>query len=72
MLGLTPAEAQVASLLATGLDIAGLTVRLHISQATVRSHLKSIFAKTETGQQSQLVALINAIPVRLPEPSREA
>ncbi len=71
MLGLTPAEAQVASLLATGLDIAGLTIRLRVSQATVRTHLKNIFAKTNTGQQSQLVALINAIPVRSSDSSNK-
>ena len=72
MIGLTPAEAQVASLLATGLDIAGLTIRLKVSQATVRTHLQNIYAKTETGQQSQLVAMINAIPVRSVDPSRDA
>ena len=64
-LGLTPTESRIASLLASGLRSDAIAERLGISPATVASHLKSIFAKTETHRQTDLVALLlslSAIP----------
>ncbi|PJE30987.1 regulatory protein, luxR family [Pseudooceanicola antarcticus] len=64
-LRLTPTEARIASLLAGGLRSDAIAETLGISPATVASHLKSIFAKTETHRQTDLVALLlslSAIP----------
>ena len=61
-LGLTSAEARVASLLAAGLDLNGIVSHLRTSTSTARTHLKHIFAKTDTSRQAELVALINSIP----------
>ena len=61
-LGLTSAEARVASHLAAGMDLNGIVSHLRTSTSTARTHLKHIFAKTNTSRQAELVALINAIP----------
>ena len=57
--GLTPAESRLASLLAMGISIEHAADRLGLSQATVRNQLKSVFAKTATHRQSELVALLS-------------
>ena len=55
---LTPSEAKLASIIARGAppDIAAR--ELKISRETARNQLKSVFAKTDTHRQSQLVALL--------------
>lgn len=58
MFGLTPAEARIASALAGGDDLAAIAASLHLSVWTVRSQLKSIFAKTGTRRQAELVRLL--------------
>lgn len=55
---LTPAEARVARGLAQGHSLEELAVALSVTQATVRSHLKRIFAKTSTKRQSELALLV--------------
>jgi len=55
---LSKAEAAVAASLACGLSVAETAGCLHVSHHTVRSHLKNLFLKTETTQQSSLVSLI--------------
>jgi DNA-binding CsgD family transcriptional regulator/PAS domain-containing protein len=54
-LGLSEREAQVASLLAAGLQMHQIAKRLHITVHTVRSQLKSAFQKTDCHTQAQLV-----------------
>jgi DNA-binding CsgD family transcriptional regulator len=56
--GLTLAEARIASRLAAGLRPEALGRELGVQTNTVRMHLKRIFAKTRTGRQSELVALL--------------
>ena len=56
--GLTPAEGRVASILAEGGTIPDICELLGIRRNTVRTHLKHIFAKTDTNRQSELVKLI--------------
>ena len=55
---LTPSEAKVACIIARGAppDIAAR--ELKISRETARNQLKSVFAKTDTHRQSELVALL--------------
>jgi DNA-binding CsgD family transcriptional regulator len=55
---LTPSEAKLACIIARGAppDIAAR--ELKISRETARNQLKSVFAKTDTHRQSELVALL--------------
>lgn len=62
MLGLTAAEARVASLLAEGYAVGDIALRLGVSLPTVRTHLRRVFSKTDTSRQAELVMLIGKIP----------
>jgi DNA-binding CsgD family transcriptional regulator len=57
-LGLTPREAGVAVLLAEGLDLPAIAARLGIAVPTARTHLRSVYAKSGTGRQADLVSLV--------------
>ncbi|MEJ0051744.1 MAG: LuxR C-terminal-related transcriptional regulator [Methylovirgula sp.] len=61
LLGLTPAEARVAKELARGATLAEIADEFNLSMKTVRTQLRSIFAKTETHRQSDLIALLMRI-----------
>jgi len=56
--GLTPAEAKLACIIAGGVGPEIAALELKISRETARNQLKSIFAKTGTHRQSELVALL--------------
>jgi DNA-binding CsgD family transcriptional regulator len=56
--GLTPAEARLAAGLAKGLDLTEISELHAVSVGTLRVQLKSIFAKTQTKRQAQLVVLL--------------
>ena len=56
--GLTAAEIRVALSLVAGNDVASISSQLGLSRETVRSHVKSILAKTRTNRQAELVALM--------------
>ena len=58
MFGLTKAELKLASAIASGFTPTDLAREWRISRATVRSQLASIFAKTHTHRQAELVALL--------------
>jgi DNA-binding CsgD family transcriptional regulator len=60
-LGLTEREAQVAALLAEGSSLRAIAERLHVGLGTVRNHVKSIFGKTDTRRQGELVALLRTV-----------
>jgi DNA-binding CsgD family transcriptional regulator len=55
---LTPPEARLACIIARGTPLPIAARELKISRETARSQLKSIFAKTYTHSQSELVALL--------------
>lgn len=57
---LTAAEAEVTGLLAQGNSPATIAQTTGRTMATVRSHLKTIFMKTGTHRQVELVVLVNA------------
>lgn len=59
--GLTHAEARTARLIAMGASTQDISDELEIATETVRKHLKSIFAKTDTHRQAELVALLSRI-----------
>jgi DNA-binding CsgD family transcriptional regulator len=56
--GLTPAESKVAVLIARGIEPKIAAQALGISPETARKQLKSIFAKTDTRRQGELIALL--------------
>ena len=58
LLGLTPAEAKLTRLLADGQSLAQSGTLLGIRPQTARSRLKTIFEKTRTSRQGELVALV--------------
>jgi DNA-binding CsgD family transcriptional regulator len=55
---LTPAEARLAIRLAAGESIETVADKLGIAYETARNVLKSIFHKTETRRQGELIALL--------------
>ena len=60
--GLTPAEAILASELCQGATLEEVAVQRKVSTHTIRTQLKSVFMKTGTNRQSELVALLLASP----------
>ncbi|MBZ9864528.1 helix-turn-helix transcriptional regulator [Mesorhizobium sp. CA15] len=63
MFGLTSAETQLAMRLAQGDAPLEIARSWHLSRTTIRSQLASLFAKTETKRQGELVALLGRISV---------
>ncbi len=59
---LTPAEARVAALLAAGFNLDTIVAHLGVGANTVRTQLKSIFAKTDTRRQGELISLLLGNP----------
>jgi DNA-binding NarL/FixJ family response regulator len=53
--GLTAREAEVLTLLASGLSNTDIAQRLYLSNATVKSHINRIFAKTGARDRAQAV-----------------
>ncbi|MER8753516.1 helix-turn-helix transcriptional regulator [Mesorhizobium sp. M1050] len=60
-LRLTAAEGRVASLLSAGHDIGTIADTLKLARETVRNQLKSIFSKTETSRQAELMSVMSRI-----------
>lgn len=58
---LTPTEARISLLVASGLSAVDIAARHTAGYETVRSHIRSIFQKTGTGRQSELSALFGKI-----------
>ena len=61
--GLTPAEARVAVLIASGLGGPETAAMLGISPSTVKTHLKRCFEKTGVHSQVGLARILGALPV---------
>ena len=62
--GLSRAEFRICSLLSTGLSAAQTRKQLGISESTLRSHLRQIYAKTGAGNMPEL--LFNLLASELP------
>ena len=56
--GLTRSEAKIALYLADGKSLEQAAQGMEIAHETTRSHLKSIFRKTGTHRQGELVAVV--------------
>ncbi len=67
LFGLTRAEARVAGALAEGRSLEEVSERFRLSKQTVRTQLKSVFFKTGTSRQSELVRLVLTSPAYLGE-----
>lgn len=57
---LSRAEFRVCLLLARGLSVRGVCAELGLAEPTVRTHMRSIYAKTETASLAELVYLLMA------------
>lgn len=62
MFGLTPKEALFLHYLTRGLEVAEAADQMGVTQNTARTHLKSLFAKTDTSRQADLVKLVVTSP----------
>lgn len=58
---LTPAEARVARGVVEGATVANLAQRFGVSRETIRSQIKSVFSKTGTQRQADLVSQLGGI-----------
>jgi DNA-binding CsgD family transcriptional regulator len=59
--GLTPAEARVALAASTGAAIPIVARSLQLSQNTIKTHLRRVYAKTGTGRQAELARVIASL-----------
>jgi DNA-binding CsgD family transcriptional regulator len=63
LFGLTSAETRLAQLLGDGQTLSQITQILKVSNNTLKSQLASIFQKTNTSRQAQLVRLLTQLSV---------
>jgi DNA-binding CsgD family transcriptional regulator len=61
--GLTKAEARVAASVSSGRTASKSALALGLSSNTVKTHLRRVFAKTETRGQGELAALLTALGI---------
>jgi DNA-binding NarL/FixJ family response regulator len=54
--GLTEREAEVLQLIAAGLSNGEIATQLFVSEATVKTHVNRIFAKTASRDRAQAIA----------------
>jgi DNA-binding CsgD family transcriptional regulator len=65
LFALTPAEMRLAVALARGLDLQSIAQSHHTTVGTLRVHLKSIFEKTNTSRQAELILLLARLSISL-------
>lgn len=69
---LTPAEARLTKLLVRGKSVDEAADALGVTYATARSQLKSVYAKTDTHRQAELVHRVVTSPATLLNPGENA
>ena len=70
---LTPAESKVAKGLVSGHTLDRIADDAQVAPATVRAQLKSVFRKTDTGRQAELVSVIlSGLAPLAPRPAERA
>jgi DNA-binding CsgD family transcriptional regulator/PAS domain-containing protein len=63
--GLTPAETRILVFLAQGMSLPEAAATLGVGEATVKTHMHNVFAKTGTNRQAEVVKLVmSALPQR--------
>lgn len=62
--GFTQAETRVAALLLEGRSVAEAADDLAVTRHTIRTHLKSMYRKTDTRRQGQLVSMLSRAAAR--------
>lgn len=62
--GLTPTEARIADLLASGNEVREVALRVGITLETARFYVKRVLAKTGTRRQTELIRLMLSLPGR--------
>jgi DNA-binding CsgD family transcriptional regulator len=60
---LTPCEARLASAIASGVRLRDIAERYGVEVGTIRAQLKTVFLKTGTQRQSELVSLLAPLPL---------
>jgi DNA-binding CsgD family transcriptional regulator len=60
--GLTKSESRLAKLIADGSSLPEICEAMEITVNTARTHLKRIFAKTDTSRQTELLKLLSGFP----------
>jgi DNA-binding CsgD family transcriptional regulator len=70
--GLTPTEQQVLGILCDGLSAPQVAEQLHVAVSTVRSHIRSMCAKTRTNGVRELVGRLAVLPPVAPAFPHEA
>ncbi len=74
--GLSPREGEILALVAEGLSNAEIAARTYVSEATIKSHINRIFAKTRSRDRAQATAYAyrNHITTaeQLDEPDRQS
>jgi DNA-binding CsgD family transcriptional regulator len=60
LFGFTPAETRLATALLGGLSVSEYSQEVGVSPTTARTHLASLFAKTSTRRQAELIAFLRA------------
>lgn len=66
LFGLTPAESRLAQGLAEGRPLDALSEQWGVSRETLRTQLRSIFAKTGTNRQAELASILTSISLSIP------
>ena len=61
LVSLTDREREVLIHLVAGQRVPAIAAELHISQHTVRNHLKSIYRQLEVGNQSELIEHVRSL-----------
>jgi DNA-binding CsgD family transcriptional regulator len=65
LFGLTPAESRVALLLTDGHSVRRIAEMIGVKNSTLKSQLSSIYRKTSTSRQSELMRLMMQFAVRV-------
>jgi DNA-binding CsgD family transcriptional regulator len=58
---LTPMEAKLARHIASGLSLDSAAELFGVNRETVRTHLKSVFSKTDTHRQAELIVMLSRL-----------
>ena len=61
---LTPAETELANGLLSGFSLEEIAAMRKVSESTIRSQMKSVFSKTDTRRQGDLIRLLMTLPKR--------